>query len=259
MSLSGLPVMLQVAGRPVILVGEGDEADAKRRILERAGAQVVGETEIARLAIVVADSDEEARAIVERLHERDILVNAVDRPALCDFILPSIVERDPVVVAISTGGASAGLAAALRQQLEALLPAGLGTLATKLKGARTALRERWPDGGERRRALSGALASGGKLDPMVDHSDDAVERWLESETNEPVSEAANLSLRSEDPDELTVRQARLLANADYIVHTPGVPAAILHRARADAVRIEWDAQTPGERPPGLTLFVTMAA
>ncbi len=259
MSLSGLPVMLQIADRPVILVGEGEAADAKRRILERAGAKVVGETERARLAVVIADSDDEAQAIVERLHERDILVNAVDRPALCDFMFPSIVERDPVVVAISTGGASAGLAAALRQRLEGLLPEGLGTLASKLHGARDAMRERWPDGGERRRALSAALMRGGKLDTMVDHGEDAVDRWLESETSEPVSEAANLSLRSEDPDDLTVRQARLLANADYIVHTPGVPASILHRARADAVRIEWDSQTGGERPPGLTLFVTMAA
>ncbi|MBW4331991.1 siroheme synthase [Stakelama sp. CBK3Z-3] len=259
MSLSGLPVMLQVAGRPVILVGEGEAADAKRRILERAGAEIVGETEQARLAVVIADSDAEACEIVERLHERDILVNAVDRPDLCDFIFPSIVERDPVIVAISTGGASAGLAAALRQRLEGMIPAGLGTLATRLGEARATMRQRWPDAGERRRVLSGALMRGGKLDPMADLGEDAVDRWLESETAEPVSEAANLSLRSEDPDELTVRQARLLANADYIVHTPGVPAAILHRARADAVRIEWDAQTSGERPPGLTLFLTMAA
>ena len=129
MTLHSLPVFLRLAGRPVMLIGDGDSADAKRRLLERAGATIVGENDAAALAIVALDDPD---ATVARLQARGILVNAVDRPDLCDFTLPAIVDRSPVIVAIGTGGVSAGFAAALRQRLEALLPPGLGNFATAL-------------------------------------------------------------------------------------------------------------------------------
>ncbi|HWL47498.1 MAG TPA: NAD(P)-dependent oxidoreductase, partial [Sphingomonadaceae bacterium] len=132
----------------MILLGDGDAAAAKRRLLERAGARIVGEDDAAALAIV-ADGDE---AAVARLRARGILVNATDRPDLCDFTLPAIVDRAPVLVAIGTGGASAGLAKALRQRIEALLPADLGRLAEALFAARAAIRARWPEADARRRA-----------------------------------------------------------------------------------------------------------
>ncbi len=125
MTLHSLPLFVRLNGRPVILVGAGEAAEPKRRLLERAGAIVVGEDDPeARLAIV-ADDD----AAVARLKARGVLVNAVDRPELCDFTLPAIVDRAPVLVAIGTGGVSAGLAAAVRQRLGAVLPASLGRLA----------------------------------------------------------------------------------------------------------------------------------
>ena len=96
---------------------------------------MVGEDAAASLAIVAIDDEDEALAAVARLKARGVLVNAVDRPDLCDFTLPAIVDRDPVLVAIGTGGASAGLAAALRQRLETLLPATLGQLARDLYDA----------------------------------------------------------------------------------------------------------------------------
>ena len=113
MSLPALPLFMTVAGRPVILLGHGAAAEAKRRLLERAGARIVGEEEQAALAIVAIEDEDEAIAAVVRLKARGVLVNATDRPELCDFTLPAIVERAPVMVAIGTGGASAGLAAAL--------------------------------------------------------------------------------------------------------------------------------------------------
>ena len=145
--LQSLPLFVRLAGRPVILLGEGEAADAKRRLLDRAGADVVGEDAAASLAIVAIDDEDEALAAVARLKARGILVNAVDRSALCDFTLPAIVDRAPVLIAIGTSGVSAGLAAALRQRLEALIPADLGKLALALQAARGALRKRWPDMG----------------------------------------------------------------------------------------------------------------
>ena len=245
MSLGSLPLFVRLAGRPVILLGEGEPAEAKRRLLDRAGALVVGEDAQAALAIVAIEDEGQAQGAIARLKARGVLVNAVDRPAACDFTLPAIVERGPVIVAIGTGGVSAGLAAALRQRLEALLPAGLGTLAEGLYAARAALRARFPDGAERRRAIGAALSPGGALDPLAGETD--VAGWLAG-VERPAASVATFVLTSCDPDDLTLRQARALAAADRVYHRPDVPSAILDRARADAVRIESDAlpMEPGE-------------
>lgn len=255
--LQSLPLLVRLAGRPVILLGEGEAADAKRRLLDRAGALVVGEDATAALAIVAIDDEAEALAAVARLKARGILVNAVDRSAHCDFTLPAIVDRAPVLIAIGTSGVSAGLAAALRQRLEALIPADLGKLALALQAARGALRKRWPDMGERRRALATAMAAGGALDPLSLMHD--VDAWLSTPNSLPFQggEQVRIVLTSADPDDLTLHQARALASADRVYHRPDVPVAILDRARADAGRIVCDAP-PFDPGNGLTVDVDMA-
>lgn len=249
MTLHSLPVFVRLRGRAVILLGEGEPAEAKRRLLVRAGAVIGGEESDARIAIVAIEDEASALAAIARLKARGVLVNAVDRPDLCDFTLPAIVDRDPVLVAIGTGGASAGLAAALRQRLETLLPAGLGTLARDLFEARARLRELYPDGGVRRRALGEGMRSGGLLDPMNDAA--SVAQWLDR-AGTSVDALVEIRLASADPDDLTLRQARLLGQADRIYHRTDVPMAILDRARADAERIEC-AAAPGEPGAGLSI------
>jgi len=250
---SGLPVLLRLAGCPAILAGTGETAEAKRRLLERAGAVVVGEEAEAAIAIIASDQPD---AIAARLKARGILVNVADRPDLCDFTLPAIVDREPVLIAVSPGGASAGLAAALRQTLEALVPATLGTLARQLFEARAALRERYPTADARREALADALAPGGPLDPLADQPDDAVARWLAAPTAVQAAELVTLRLNSSDPEELSLRQARLLARAARLYHRPDVPTEILNRARADAPRIACPAP-PADPGPGLSLDLEM--
>ena len=248
--MNGLPILLRTAGRTVLLIGEGEAADAKRRLLERSGATVVTDDPGARIAVVAMEDDAEARVVIDGLKARGVLVNAVDRPADCDFTLPAIVDRSPILIAISTGGVSAGLAAAIRQRLEAIVPAGVGRLAEGLGAARAALRARFPDGGDRRRAIGAAIATGGPLDPMVPHADDAVAQWLGAAAA-VAGRVESIRLRSDDPDDLTLREARWLGQADRIHHTPHVPAAILDRARADAVRIA--GPVPADPLPGLTI------
>lgn len=243
-----LPVWVRTAGRPVMLLGEGKAADAKRRLLERAGAAVVGEEADARLAVVAIEDEAEALAAVERLRARGVLVNVVDRPNLCDFTLPAVVDRAPVLVAVGTGGVSAGLAAALRQRLEALIPADLGARARALFAARGALKGRFPDPAERRRALGAAMTAGGPLDPLGEGDADA---WL-ADPHPAEPGTLRIRLRSADPDDLTLREARALANADRVHHTAGVPPAILARARADAERVVSD------EPPATGVFLEMA-
>jgi uroporphyrin-III C-methyltransferase/precorrin-2 dehydrogenase/sirohydrochlorin ferrochelatase len=240
-----LPIFLRLSGRPVILVGDGEVAMTKRRLLERAGARIVAENEDARVAIVAVEEDVQAEAAVDRLRARGILVNAVDRLELCDFTIPAIVDRAPVLIAIGTGGASAGLAKALRQRLEALLPQNLGALAQALSQARGVIRSQWPDAAARRRAIDAALAPGATLDPLHQQDEAAVQRWLDQpEGADGAPGIYQLRLRSGDPDDLTLREARLLGGADRVTHRPDVPIAILDRARADAVRIACD------HPPG---------
>ncbi|MCW3834807.1 NAD(P)-dependent oxidoreductase [Sphingomonas canadensis] len=249
MSLHSLPLFVRLAGRRVILIGDGEMAEAKRRLLERAGAVIVADEHAdAAIAIVAA---EDAEPVAERLRARGVLVNAVDRPELCDFTLPAIVDRDPVMIAVGTGGASAGLAAMLRQRLEAMLPESLGALARALRNAKPATRERWPDYGDRRRALGRALAEGGTLDPMREHAPEAVQLWLAAGAA-PEPELVRFTLASPDPDELTLRQARALAVCDRVFHREDVPAAILARARGDAARIAC-AAPPADPGPGLSI------
>ena len=254
LGLHSLPIFVRLQGVNVILLGTGDPADAKRRLLERAGAVLTGEDAVAPLAIVAIEDDDEARAAIARLKARGILVNAVDRAALCDFTLPAIVDRDPVLIAIGTGGASAGLAKALRQRFEALLPAGLGTLATGLSEARNALRARFADSADRRRAIDAALGEGGTLDPFGPTQ--SVNDWLSDDAVEVRDRMETIILTSSDPDDLTLKQARLLGQADRVYHAPDVPPPILDRARADAARMSGDPGT--DMLPGLTLIVRMA-
>jgi uroporphyrin-III C-methyltransferase / precorrin-2 dehydrogenase / sirohydrochlorin ferrochelatase len=249
-----LPLFVRLKGRPVILLGEGEAADAKRRLLERAGAQIVGEDHAASLAIVAIDDDVEAEAAIARLKARGVLVNAVDRAAACDFTLPAIVDRDPVIIAIGTGGASAGLAKAIRIRLEALLPGELGALALALEKGRGAMKARWPSAADRRRALDDALQPSAVLDPFANLDADAVDAWLGDQKATAASQFHRIVITSSDPDDLTLRAARLLGQADYVYYHPAIAPAIVNRARADAVRMACET-APTDPESGLVLFL----
>jgi len=255
--IPSLPLFHRIAGQPVIVLGTGDAAEAKRRLVARAGGIVIEELKEgidkgARLAFIAHDDAASAEADTIRARCAGLLVNATDRPDLCDFTVPSLLDRAPVLIAIGTGGASAGLAKALRLRLELLLPQRLGALADALYAARAALRARWPNAGDRRRALDAALGEGGALDPLREASADAVDGWLAGANDAAPAGTDEIVLRSADPEDLTLREARLLGSADVVVYEPGVPATVLDRARADAVRVEGGESTPHA---GLTIIV----
>ncbi len=190
-----LPLFHKIAGTRVVVLGDGEEAAAKRRLVERSGGICVGEPEAhhAKLAFVGIEDEDEAKAAALRLRRLGLLVNVVDRPALCEFTTPALVDRDPVLIAVGTGGASAGLAKHIRLRIEAMLPAKLGKLADALGAARTKLRERFPDGAQRRQALDAALAEGGALDPLGSHSDNPVEDWLAHAEDPAANECVSLT------------------------------------------------------------------
>lgn len=240
--IGSLPLFYRVRGSRVVVIGEGEAAAAKHHLVERAGGVPCSEAEAhhAMIAFVALQDARAAEAAAHRLKRRGMLVNVVDRPELCDFTVPSILDRDPVLIAVGTGGASAGLAKHLRLRLEAILPQSLGSLARALFDAREALRKRFPDAAERRRTLDAALQAGGALDPLHEDAAERVPGWLESAgaacAADRVADRHAFTIASDDPDDLTLRQARLLGQADVILHDSTIAPAILARARADAVR-----------------------
>lgn len=260
--IDALPLFHRVDGCAIIVLGEGEAAEAKRRLVERAGGRVVADLDAgiaqgAHFAFIAHEDEAAAQVDAARAKAVGLLVNAADRPALCDFTVPSILDRSPVLVAIGTGGASAGLAKQLRLRLEALLPQSLGALASALFDARAALRSRFPNAGERRRAIDAALAAGGPLDPFVEGGATHVAPWLAGDIKR-VGGTVEITLRSDDPEDLTLREARLLGTADLILHDAHVPGAIIDRARADALRRVID-RASADAEDGLTVVLRMPA
>ncbi|MBV1916620.1 MAG: siroheme synthase [Sphingomonadaceae bacterium] len=255
--IEALPLFHRISGQPVIVLGSAAAAAAKRRLVERAGGTVIGDIQEgidlgARLAFIAHESDEDASRDAVRARAAGLLVNTADRPELCDFTVPSVLDRSPVLLAIGTGGASAGLAKALRLRLEQLIPQSLGQLASALFAARALLRSRWPDAGDRRRVLDAALSEGGGLDPLREESADQLEDWLAGAKNAPADRHVEIVLRSDDPEDLTLREARLLGSADCVAHEAAVTAGILARARSDAARLPIG---KGDSPPPLAGLV----
>lgn len=237
-------------------------AEPKRRLVERAGGEVIADLQEgvdkgARLAFIAHDDAKMCEGDAIRLRCAGLLVNVVDRPDLCDFTTPSLLERDPVLIAVGTSGASAGLAKQLRLRLEALLPADLGGLAERLSETRGAIKEKWPRMRDRRQALDRALSPGGPLDPLTEGAAERVDGWLSGEEGDSTGGRVEIEIASDDPEDLTLRQARLLGSADAVLFDKDVAPAILDRARADALRVPLPHE--GSDPKGLVLVLRRSA
>jgi uroporphyrin-III C-methyltransferase/precorrin-2 dehydrogenase/sirohydrochlorin ferrochelatase len=187
------PVFLDLAGRPCLVIGDGAEAERKASLLARAGAVVRRSGDFAAelledvaLVIVAGVPPTVAEAASRAARERGVLVNVVDEPLLCSFIMPAIVDRAPVVIAISTGGAAPGLAAALRRALDRALPRRLGELALLAARFRPLVARRLDDPEARRGfwdrvfagrvaalALAGEPAAGALCDALDDAAQSA--------------------------------------------------------------------------------------
>jgi uroporphyrin-III C-methyltransferase / precorrin-2 dehydrogenase / sirohydrochlorin ferrochelatase len=241
-----LPLFFDLAGRRVVVVGSGAMADRRAALARSAGADVrrfetIGRNDIQGAAVVLVATDGEASDIAAQRVAKaaGVPVNVADRPALSDFILPAIVDRDEVVVAISTGGASPSLATLLRAKIEALLPERVGRLARFAKTFRAQAKVLIVDPGARRvfwrRLLDGPAAgltligddAGARRVALVELDD--ARRLLKS-----VGIAHIVGSGPGDPDLLTLRAARLLHEADAVLHDELVPSAILGRARREA-------------------------
>ncbi len=259
-----LPIFMNLRGEPCLVVGGGEVAARKCALLLRAGAKVTvcapelapafdtgriehraarfREADLDGQALVIAATDDQAvnRAVAAAARARRIPVNVADQPELCTFILPSIIERAPLTVAISSGGASPVLARLLRARLESLIPAAYGRLAALAAEFRERVKARFR-GAERRRFWERALE--GPIAEMVLAGRDAEARHA----LEAALEDARLALSGGDvalvgagpgdPDLLTFRALRLMQQADVVVYDRLVSKPILDLVRLEAERI----------------------
>lgn len=265
-----LPIFYDLSIRPCLVVGAGEIAARKVRQLRKAEASVIVVApeickELKELAenkeieyinekfseeilndkmlVIAATSDEDVnRKISEVAKAQNTPVNVVDNPDLCSFIMPSIVDRDPVQIAISTGGASPVLARLLRARLETLIPASYGRLAQLMARFRGHVKQRYPKMQERRRFWEHILQ--GPVAEMIyagqdSEALDALEKIIEKE--EPVidktGEVYLVGAGPGDPDLLTFRALRLMQQAEVVLYDRLVAPEIVDLCRKDAERI----------------------
>jgi len=264
-----LPIFLDVKNKPCLVVGGGETAVRKIASLRRAGAavQVVSPrltahldelaatgtiTHIQRpfeatdlagavLAIAATNDSDINRHIADSAKRRGIPVNVVDQPAACSFIMPSVIDRSPVVVAVSTSTASPVLARLLRMRLESLIPAGYGRLGVLCRRYRDAVKARFVDRRDRRRfwdrVLQGTVAER-VFSGHLDEADAAMERELDAaEPSGDMGEVYLVGAGPGDPDLLTFRALRLMQQADVVVYDRLVAEPILDLVRLDAKRV----------------------
>ena len=260
------PIFLDLKGRRALIVGGGEAAARKLRLLRKAGAEItlVAVQPCAEIAesgarlvrrgfvagdvkgqtIVFAASEDEALddRVAEAAAAAGVPFNVLDRADASSFILPAIVERDPVLIAISSGGAAPVLARRLREAIERLLPARLGSLARFADSFRGAIKGLLPDTASRRRfwerffdsAIAEAILAG---------DDSKAREGMLTLVNR---KAANDSVGSGivhlvgagpgSPDLLTLRALQVMQRADVVVYDRLVGPQILDQARRDAER-----------------------
>ncbi|MBO6783410.1 MAG: uroporphyrinogen-III C-methyltransferase [Alphaproteobacteria bacterium] len=268
--MNNFPAFMKVRGRRVVLVGGGDAAVAKARLLIAAGADLAvigadpapaildraaaGElhavarpfraADVRGAALVIGASEDEAldARVAEAARKHGIPVNIVDRPDLSDFIVPSIVDRGAVTVAISSDGASPVLARRLREQIETLVPANLGRLAEFLRSFRGAVKAKIHSFDARRRLWEEVIDGPIARDVLAGRESKAREAMLSriNRPSEQPSSAGHVAIVGAgpgDPELLTVRAVRALQDADVVVHDRLVGDGVLDLIRRDAERI----------------------
>jgi uroporphyrin-III C-methyltransferase/precorrin-2 dehydrogenase/sirohydrochlorin ferrochelatase len=238
------PLFLDLQDRDVLLLGGGEALEGKQALLRRAGARIRHvqhfEPEMLEgvaLAVAAGAPEADMAALSKTCRASGIPCNVVDRTELCGFIMPAIIERDPVVVAVSTAGASPVLARMIRQKIEAVLAPGVGRVAALCRRFQRATRAKLPDLPARRRFLDRVLTGTPAELALSGREDEAAAAFAAELDRAEQAPAGMVHLVGAGPgaaDLLTLRAQRLLGEADVVVHDRLVSAEVLDCARRDA-------------------------
>lgn len=258
---------MNIKDHPCLVVGGGQVASRKIFMLIRAGAKVTVispelSSEVAKLAdsgeiehvkaefksgdvgnyrvvIAATNSREANQSVYDEASAKNIPVNVVDTPDLCSFITPSTIDRDPVQIAISTGGASPVLARILRSKLETFIPASYGRLGKLVESYRDRVKEIFSHNSNHIRGFWEQVLDGSVADLLISGKDKAAHEALEAAVSaakvpEDIGEVYLVGAGPGDPDLLTFRALRLMQRADVVVYDRLVSAEILEMVRRDA-------------------------
>ncbi|MDT3720763.1 siroheme synthase CysG [Pseudomonas oryzihabitans] len=263
-----LPLFHKLDGRPVLVIGGGDIALRKSVLLAEAGARITlvapeiepevrafveakgGSCRVQRyaadllvghcLVIAATDDDEVNETVSHDAQALGLPVNAVDAPKLCTVIFPAIVDRSPLVIAISSGGDAPVLARLVRAKLESWIPATYGQLAQLAQRFRARVKARFADL-QARRIFWEEVFQGEVAEKVFSGQPQAAEQLLEaklaSETEAFRGEVYLVGAGPGDPDLLTFRALRLMQQADVVLYDRLVAPTILDMCRRDADRI----------------------
>jgi len=264
-----LPIFIKLKGRRCAIIGGGEIAARKIGLLRKADAAVVvisphlcaslvtqlesgtlewiqarfdpAHLEDATLVIAATDDAAVNRAVSEAAQRLGIPVNVVDAPELCTFVMPSIIDRSPIVVAVSSGGAAPVLSRMLRARLETLIPAAYGRLASLAGDFRDQVKQKLGNSQKRRifweNVFEGPIAEQ-MLAGQEDAAHHALHRALDESANlDGVGEVYLVGAGPGDPDLLTFRALRLMQKADVVVYDALVSEGVMELVRRDAERI----------------------
>ncbi|MBV8044222.1 siroheme synthase CysG [Pluralibacter sp.] len=263
-----LPIFCQLRGRDCLLVGGGDVAERKARLLLDAGAKltvnaldfapqfrvwadadmltlVEGEfnealLDASWLAIAATDSDTVNARVSAAAESRRIFCNVVDAPKQASFIMPSIIDRSPLMVAVSSGGTSPVLARLLREKLESLLPLHLGQVAHYAGLLRARVKRQFATVGERRRFWEKLFVNDRLAQSLANQDHKAVEETTETLLGEPLEHRGEVVLVGAGPGDaglLTLKGLQQIQQADIVVYDRLVSDDIMNLVRRDANRI----------------------
>ncbi len=267
-----LPVFLDIKGKPALIVGNGVVAARKADLLLRAGADLtivtpaLGE-ELSRLAesydfrlqtstltpenldgCIIAFGCSEDDSVIQNLCElasaAGVMVNVPDTTKSCDFIMPAVVDRSPLLVAISSGGSSPLLVRMLKARFETTIPAAYGRLAEFAGRYRDKIKKLIPNS-KRRRRFWEAMVSGPVAEHLFSNQLEQAELLMDSQLKEasvagdkpPVGEVYLVGTGPGDPDLLTFRALRLMQQTDVVLYDRLIGDGILNLVRRDAERI----------------------
>lgn len=259
------PLFADLEGRRVLVVGGGEVAERKVRLLLEAGARVdvvapgitewlaaqeavswlaatFEEQDLDGAVLVIAATDDAGvnARVAAAARARDVLANVVDDAELSSFIVPAVVDRSPLVVAISTGGAAPVLARLVRERVETMIDESFGSLAALLERWRARIKSAFPQLGARRRfyeaVVRGEVARSLRAGRNA-QAEREIARLVESAAVTMPGSVVLVGAGPGDPGLLTLNALRALQEADVILHDQLVSDAVLALARRDATRI----------------------
>jgi uroporphyrin-III C-methyltransferase/precorrin-2 dehydrogenase/sirohydrochlorin ferrochelatase len=265
-----LPIFLTIRHKPCLVVGAGSIAARKIGLLLKAGADVsvvasnIG-SEVSELErqgvircllrnyeptdlkgvklVIAATNNAQLNADISIMAQAEnILVNVVDNPELCSFLMPSIIDRNPIQIAISTGGASPVLARLIRSKLEASIPSAYGELAKLVENYRTKVKQAFANVDLRRRFWESVLegpVSEFALSGRMNEAETMLSELIQSADPDPEyqGEVYLVGAGPGDPDLLTFKALRLMQKCDVVVYDRLVSEPIMALVRRDAEKI----------------------